>query len=148
MRVGPLLELVHVIEARNSQLLSGPGSEAAVRDVIGAAQVAGATSLIGATPIGHALCGAAIVRSGGTLHLWTPTRPGPVLIVDGIAASDVSPKNLQENLRRLGLRTSIHIVEIAAASTRSSDQHGFRHNEERASRITASSLRRSELLTA
>jgi len=71
-----------------------------------------------------------------------------VLIVDGIAASDMSPKTVQEDLRRLGLRTSIHIVEIAVAGAHSSAQHDFRHEEGRAGKIAALSQRRSELLPA
>lgn len=113
MQEGRLLELVHDIDARNSQLLSGDGSEAVVEEVLVAAHAAGAKSVTGATPIGHALCGAAIVRSGGWLSLWSAGQPGPVLIIDGITASYISSKMTRRRLKHLGIQASIHVVEIA-----------------------------------
>lgn len=129
-----LLDLVRDIDVRNSQLLSGDCSASVVEAVLVAARAAGATSVTGATPIGHALCGAAIIRSGGWLSLWTASEPGPVLIVDGITASYISSKMTQRRLGYLGVQASIHVVEIArmdsgngteASGATSSEAWGF-----------------------
>ena len=113
MQRGSLLQLVQDIDIRNAQLLSGASSEATIEEVLGAARAAGAKSVTGATPIGYALCGAAIARSGGWLSLWAAGQPGPVLVVDGITASYISPKMTQRRLEHLGVPASIHVVEIA-----------------------------------
>ena len=127
MQPGMLLELVQDIDARNSQLLSGSGAEAVVEDVLAAARAAGVRSVTGATPIGYALCGAAIAQSGGCLSLWTAGQTGPVLVVDGITASHISPKMTQRRLEQLGVQASIHVVEIAKMASR---------NEPRANEVT------------
>ena len=108
-----LLKQSFEIEALNSELLSGPCAEEVVKGVLDAAVAAGAQTLTAATPIGHTLCGAAIIRSCGNLRLWNGGMPGPVLIVDGITASDITTKMKQARLEKLGLRAPIHIVEIA-----------------------------------
>ena len=113
MEKGGLLKQALEIDALNSELLSGPCAEEVVKGVLDAASSAGAQTLTAATPIGHALCGAAIIRSCGKLQLWSGGMPGPVLIVDGVTASDISPKMEQARLERLGLHAAIHIVEIA-----------------------------------
>ena len=113
MEICGLLKLILDIEGRNSLLLSGPDSDNVIEGVIEAAEAADTRWLAAATPIGHALCGAAVARSGGRLRLWNSGMPGPVLIVDGITASDISPKTKQTRLERLGIPASIHIVEIA-----------------------------------
>ena len=113
MKIHGLLKLVDDIEAQNADLLSGSRAEEAVKGVVDAAAAAGALTLTAATPIGHALCGAAIIRSGGKLRLWTSGIPGPVLIVDGVTASDITPKTKQAQLEKLGAQASTHIVEIA-----------------------------------
>ena len=77
----------------------------------------GARSVTGATPIGYALCGAAIAQSGGCLSLWTAGQPGPVLVIDGITASYISPKMTQRRLEHLGVQASIHVVEIAKTAS-------------------------------
>ena len=104
------------------QLLSGDSSEAVVEEVLVATRAAGAKSVTRATPIGYALCGAAIVRSGGWLTLWAAEQPGPVLIVDGITASYISPKMTQRQLGYLGVQASIHVVEIVKKASRNGPQ--------------------------
>ena len=108
-----LLKLALKIDAQNSDLLNGPRSEEVVKGIVDAAATAGAQTLTAATPIGHALCGAAIIRSCGKLRLWTGGMPGPVLIVDGVTASDITPRTKQAQLKKLGAQATIHIVEIA-----------------------------------
>ena len=109
-----LLTLVLEIGARNSELLSGPCAEEVVKGVLDAAAAAGAETLTAGTPVGHALCGAAIIRSCGKLRLWNGGMGGPVLIVDGVTASDITPRRKQAQLEKLGVAASIHIVEIAS----------------------------------
>ena len=74
--------------------------------------------MTGATPIGHALSGAAIVRSGGRLSLWAAKQPGPVLVADGITASYISSRMTQRRLGYLGVEASVHVVEVAKTVTR------------------------------
>ena len=47
------------------------------------------------------------------MSLWAAGQPGPVLVVDGITASYISPKMTQRRLEHLGVPASIHVVEIA-----------------------------------
>ena len=108
-----LLKLALKIDAQNSGLLNGPRAVEVVKGILDAAAAAGAQTLTAATPIGHTLCGAAITGSCGKLRLWTGGMPGPVLIVDGVTASDITPRTKQAQLEKLGVQTSIHIVEIA-----------------------------------
>ena len=117
MQTGTLLALVQDIDAQNAQVLSGDDSEAVVAEVLTAARAAGARSVTGATPIGYAICGAAIAQSGGCLSLWAAGQPGPVLVVDGITASCISLNMAQRRLEHLGVQASIHVVEIAKTAS-------------------------------
>ena len=60
------------------------------------------------------------------MSLWAAGQPGPVLVVDGITASYISPKMTQRRLEHLGVPASIHVVEIARMASRDAPhQVGF-----------------------
>ena len=115
---GSLLELALDIEDRNSRLLNRTDTDDMLDAVLDAAAAANTQTLTGASPTGHALCGAAVVRAAGKLRLWHGNMPGPVLIVDGVTASGVGAKQRQNQLAGLGVSAATHIVEtVPYAST-------------------------------
>ena len=116
-----LLEMASSIATRNANLLSSEESAAAIGGVIDAAAANGAHCLAGASWAGHAVCGAAVVNSKGSLRLWRSGDPGPVLVVDGVTASWISVLAVQHRLERSGLDASVHVVEIVPNDTVSAD---------------------------
>ena len=101
-----------MISKRNADLLSVETCANTIDGVTNAAVASGTRSLLGATWIGHAICGAAVANSKGTLRLWRSGDSGPVLVVDGVTASRFAAQAVQMRLIREGLETSVHVVEI------------------------------------
>ena len=118
---GSLLELALNIEDRNSWLLNRTDTDNILDAVLDAAADANTQTLTGASPTGHALCGAAVARTAGKLRLWHGNMPGPVLIVDGVTASGIAAKQKQTQLANLGVSAAIHIVETAPGTTTSNE---------------------------
>lgn len=107
-----LLELADHITTRNADLLSSDGCAAALDGVLSAAAASGARCLAGATSAGHAICGAAVVRSNGRLRLWRSGDAGPVLVVDGVTASRIAVQVVQRRLEHRGLATFAHVIGL------------------------------------
>ena len=121
MEATGLLGVASEITCRNADLLCGDEFGPIADGVLAAVAASGARSIVGATPVGYAICGAIIARSEGRLRLWRSGLPGPVLVIDGVTASTISADAVRDQLERQGLEASIHVAGMVDPAPREYD---------------------------
>lgn len=83
------------------------------RKVVTAAHNLSCRAVMGASPLGQRLAGAAVALSGNGLRVYSPAEDaGAVLIVDGIRATGTSIRWARETLYRAGVERTPAVVVL------------------------------------
>lgn len=83
--VGAILAAVLDAKERTRTLVDSPRLTATIDAMVARAHALGASTIYGASDIGHFLCGAMACRSD-RLQLWVAGDASPVFLIDGVVA--------------------------------------------------------------
>lgn len=124
---GPLLRAILEARRQTRALVRADRFAETVEALVAEARSLEPSAVFGASPVGHSIAGAMVLRAGD-LELWEPGEAGTVLLVDGFVASVAGLEIAAGQARSVGA-TAIDALVLGCV-TRQRDRlsaRGIRH---------------------